>query len=112
MNDAELLATTKANLGLEDYLLDAEAITARDNLLTLYISSAKAYLTEQGAVLSDSEESTLLIISYVSWMYGHPNDKNRPRSVVFHGNNKIFKSRFDEAQADESISTDGEESGS
>lgn len=110
MTDAELLTALKANLKMEDDLLDETAVTARDTQLALYISSAKEFITREGVALSDSEGSAILIVMYAAWMYEHPNAEKMPRSLRWNMNNMIFQS-VETFETEESDSTDNEESG-
>ena len=89
MNEAELQAALKWNLKMEDEFLDAQAISARDAQLQLYIDSAIEYITREGADVSGSD-GQLLIVLYAAWLYEHPNAEKMPRALRWNLNNLIY----------------------
>ena len=86
MNDEQLLASVKANLGF--------STAAYDTALQEKIDAAKAYIEREGASLepSSSAEDAQLVVMYAVWLWDKRLDSTAamPRMLRWALNNRIF----------------------
>lgn len=88
MPDAStLLSGLKVDLGI--------TTTAYDDRLTVYLQTAQARITEEGATLTDSVDDSLLTQQYAAWLWRRRDTgEGMPRMLRLALNNRIFSRKM------------------
>lgn len=89
MNDATLLEMLKVDLGI--------STNAYDNRLLQYITSAKAYIEQEGVNLNTTVISDAnLIVMYASWLWSkRDTNESMPRMLRWNLNNRLFAEKVE-----------------
>lgn len=84
---SNLLSGLKVDLGI--------ATDAYDERLIVYLNAAQARITEEGAMLTDSVEDSLLTTQYAAWLWRRRDTgEGMPRMLRYALNNRIFSRKM------------------
>lgn len=95
MTNDDLLVMLKSDLEIITDYMDEEARAAKDAELSVYLTSAQAYIEREGATLSLQDVGDCqLIVMYAAWLYSKRRAESgadaMPRMLRFNLNNKLF----------------------
>ena len=95
MTDAELLAMLKNDLEIVTDYMDSEAKAAKDQELSVYLSTAREFITREGIELTASDGDSMLLVMYASWLYSRRRAETSyavmPRMLRYNLNNRLFE---------------------
>lgn len=84
---SSLLSGLKVDLGI--------TTDAYNDRLITYLETAQARIEEEGIVLNDSVEDTLLTVQYAAWMWRtRDTGKAMPRMLRLELNNRLFSRKM------------------
>ena len=108
MTDAELLKMLEINLEIVTDFMDADSVSDLEAELTLYLESAKRFISLEGIKLNqDDFGDCQLIIMYSAWLYeirrgpatvgyGAAFPQPMPRMLRWNLNNRLYSQKVEE----------------